>query len=183
MVQRGAVRTAAAAITVVLAVSGCSADTQARVRAVGAAAASTTSPPAPTQAPPDVHGHTDEDEQLPPPERVPTWDAASRASAAAAAERAMRSFARPRLDAARWWAQLEPLLSPAAALAYQGTDPANVPARKVTGKPVLVDESSAYLARVKVPTDAGRYVVLLAREGAGEPWLVERITPPAASGP
>ncbi len=48
---------------------------------------------------------------------------------------------------------------------------------------MLVDDSSAYLARVRVPTDAGPYVVLLAREGAGEAWLVERITPPGTSGP
>ena len=90
----------------------------------------------------------------------------------------MRAFARPRLSAEAWWKDLQPLLSAEAATAYAGTDPAQVPARAVTGRPALVDQRSAYLAGVEVPTTAGTYRVLLSRKGAGTPWLVERLTPP-----
>lgn len=135
------------------------------------------------QAPPDVvGGHTDEDLDLEAPLPVPSWDEAARADALDTAERAMRAFARPGEDAATWWSELEPLLTHAAAVAYEGTDPANVPASAVTGAASLEDESTPYLAPVSVATDAGVYVVLLVREGAGAPWLVERLTPPAGVG-
>lgn len=39
----------------------------------------------------------------------------------------MIAFAWPALDEDTWWAELEPLLSPAGAAGYVGTDPANVP--------------------------------------------------------
>jgi hypothetical protein len=90
----------------------------------------------------------------------------------------MRAFARPDVASDAWWEELEPLLSPAAAAAYAGTDPANVPARAVTGPARLVGEDSAYLAPVAVPTDVGAYQVLLSRAGHGSPWRVERFTPP-----
>ncbi|WP_133412103.1 hypothetical protein [Vallicoccus soli] len=95
----------------------------------------------------------------------------------------MRALARPDLDPATWWAQLQPLLTPAAATAYEFTDPGNVPVRMVTAAPTRVTSPSPYLAQVTVPTDVGPYVVLLAREGAGEPWRAERIIPPATVGP
>lgn len=137
----------------------------------------------PLQPPPQAQGHNDEDHDHEPAEAVPTWDEASRTGALEVAGQTMRAFARPSLDEATWWDQLRPLLTPAAAIAYEGTDPANVPASAVTGAPVLVDDTSAYLARVEVPTDAGTYAVLLVREGAGQPWLAERITPPESAGP
>lgn len=137
----------------------------------------------PLQAPADVAGHTDEDHEHETPGAAPTWDEESRAGALKTADEAMRSFARPSMSGTDWWSELEPLLTPAAAFAYEGTDPANVPASEVTADPELVDESSPYLARVAVPTNAGEYVVLLARTAAGEPWLVERLTPPGGVGP
>lgn len=125
-----------------------------------------------------MQGHSDENEDLPTAAPYPTWDAAARAEAVAAATAAMSAFAQPAVDETTWWAELAPLLSPAAAAAYAGTDPANVPAQAVTGAARLTDDSSTYLAPVAVPTDVGAYLVLLSREGGGSPWLVERLTPP-----
>ena len=160
-----------ALLAVALLLTGCTGAEEPAER--GAAA-----PGTPTQAPAPVHGHSDEDEDLPPAEPYPTWDAAARAEAVATATTAMSAFARPALDEATWWAELAPLLSPAAATAYAGTDPANVPAQAVTGTATLTDDSSTYLAPVAVPTDVGAYLVLLSRQGQGSPWLVERFTPP-----
>lgn len=127
-------------------------------------------------------GPNDVDEDLPPAPVSPTWDAASRASATAAATSAMDTFTSHLSDEAAWWRALAPQLSGQAAADYAGTSPAEVPARAVTGKATLVDDASAYLAVVKVPTDAGAYQVMLSRAGAGEPWLVERLTPPQGRG-
>lgn len=140
----------------------------------------TTAPPQPLAS---TEGHTDEDPEHEPPKPAPTWDAQSQASAAEAGARVMRAFARRELDAALWWAQLQPLLTPTAAVAYEFTDPASVPVHAVTAAPTEVTSSSPYLAQVTVPTDVGPYILLLAREGAGEPWLAERITPPSTVGP
>jgi hypothetical protein len=105
-----------------------------------------------------------------------TDDAASDQAALAAGAAAVSAFARPDLPAERWWAELRPLLSPAAIEAYSGTDPAEVPAREVTGPPWEGESPSAYLALTFVPTDVGDYAVLLVRDGGGAPWLAERIT-------
>jgi len=113
-------------------------------------------------------------------EPSPTWDAASRTAAVDHAAAVMAAFARPEADQRSWWAELAPLLTLSAQDAYSFVDPANVPARQVTGEPVLVDESSAWLARVEVPTDVGTYDLLLVREDGASPWLAEQITPPAA---
>ncbi|MGY1634285.1 hypothetical protein ACI784_21510 [Geodermatophilus sp. SYSU D01186] len=124
----------------------------------------------------------DADAMLPPAPPAPTDDDASRSAALDAASAAVTAFARPTLDPAQWWAELQPLLSPAAATAYEGTDPAAVPASAVTGPPQPTPAVSAYLSTVLVPTDAGEYAVLLVREGDGAPWLVERITPVESAG-
>ncbi len=136
--------------------------------------------PEPTAAASTAPG--DADAELPPPPPSPTDDAASRSAALDAAAAALTAFARPDVDAGRWWSELAPLLSPAAAVAYEGTDPQAVPASAVTGPPRPTPGGSPYLASVLVPTDAGEYAVLLAREGAGTPWLVERITPVEQAG-
>jgi len=88
-------------------------------------------------------------------------------------------FARPDVSYEQWWADLSPLLSSQAQMDYQYVDPLNVPARAVTGDPILVDDDSASVAGVQVPTDVGLYVVTLSRADADAPWVVERITPPA----
>ena len=144
-------------------------------------------PPAPAQPVRPAQGldpvpGAGQDEDLPVPEAAaPVWDAASQQSAQDTATRALTAFARPGLDETTWWADLAPLLSTTAATAYAGTDPAAVPAQVVTGPAVLFDQTSVYLAGVDVPTDAGTYRVLLSREDAGTPWLVERLTPPATT--
>ncbi|RFU22989.1 hypothetical protein [Geodermatophilus marinus] len=137
--------------------------------------------PAATAAP----GPGDAGAALPSALPSPTDDAASDGAALEAARTAVTAFARPRLDPATWWAGLAPLLSPSAAVAFEGTDPAEVPASAVTGPPRAAADDTAYLATVLVPTDTGDLAVLLVREGAGAPWLVERITPvgPAPSAP
>lgn len=108
----------------------------------------------------------------------PEWSDDARAAATTAATKAMAMFAKPSRTADAWWAELEPLLTASAAEDYSYVDPANVPAREVTGKARLTDEGSAYIARVVVPTDVGAYTVVLSRTAEGEPWLVERFTPP-----
>lgn len=116
------------------------------------------------------------------PQPVARWDDASRAAVIRAAETAMATFARPDLDYKTWWLKLEPLLTTDAAETYVYVDPANIPVRKVTGKGVIFHDTSAYVATVEVPTDAGRYHLLLIRESGDAPWLVSRITPVQESG-
>ena len=121
-------------------------------------------------------GHADGSRRLPPPLPAPTDDEASRRSAVDLGTAAVTAFARPDLPADQWWAELTPMLSPAATEAYVGTDPAQVAASEVTGPGWWGESPSNYLALVLVPTDAGEYAVLLVREGGGAPWLVERIS-------
>lgn len=138
----------------------------------------------PVQRPPEVSGPSDDHEhEYPSAAPYPSSDAASDEASLATATAAMVAFARPDLDEETWWSDLSPMLSPAAAEAYQATDPANVPASAVTCTATLNDSASPYLADVTVPTDVGRYNILLSREGQGEPWLVERISPPAPGDP
>jgi hypothetical protein len=107
-----------------------------------------------------------------------TWDAAAAEAARATATAAVAAFARPAATPEQWWAALAPMLSPAARSAYAATDPANVPASTVTGPAGEARSSSAFLATVTVPTDAGVYTVLLVRDDTGDRWLVERFRPP-----
>ncbi len=156
-------------VVAVLLLGGCASEP----RDAGPADAATAAPT------PPVSGHGAE--PLPAPLPQPTDDAPSRDAALARGTAAVTAFARPQLDPGQWWAELSPLLSPAAAEAYAGTDPVEVPAREVTGPARTGDSPSAFLATVFVPTDAGEYAVLLVREGGGAPWLVERITQVPAS--
>lgn len=109
---------------------------------------------------------------------VPEWDEESRSSVVDAAETAMRAFAQPDLSYDDWWVWVEPLLTQQAAQDYAHVDPANIPAHEVTGGGVIVEDTSAYVATVEVPTDVGAYRVLLIRQDADAPWLVSRLTPP-----
>jgi hypothetical protein len=127
----------------------------------------------------EPHGHTDTAAELPSLPSAPVTGAAADAAAAAAAEQVMAAFTRPGVDAATWFTELTPLLTPSAQIAYLGTDPAEIPIRAVTGPPQLTESPSAYLAYATVPTDVGEYQVLLVCEGEGSPWLAETITPPS----
>ena len=107
-----------------------------------------------------------------------TWDDASRAEAVTTAEEAMKAFARPDLNQDAWWAGIEPRLTPEAAQDYAYVLAANIPVHQVTGVGSLVDDASAYLARVQVPTDIGAYTLILTRANNDAPWLVTRFDPP-----
>lgn len=135
------------------------------------------------QLAPAPSGVVDEDtEETIRPQVVPTWDEESRAAVVTAAAAVMTAFARPDLDAGAWTAGLQPLLTPQAAEDYAYVDPSAVPASTVTGPGVLMDDASAYVAGVDVPTDVGLYRVVLSRTDAAAPWLTERVTPPAEVG-
>lgn len=114
------------------------------------------------------------------PEAVPTWDAQSRTGVVEAAETAMRAYARPDLSAKAWLDGLTPLLDQKAAQDYSFIDPARIVATDVTGPGTITDDTSAYVAFVDVPTNAGTYSVVLSRTGAGAdaPWLVSRFIVP-----
>jgi len=145
--------------------------------------AACTTAPAPT-APPSTTTPTapqEADGQYAEPGAAATWDQASADAAAQAATTAMTAFTSHSPDAAAWWAQLQPLLSPTAARDYAGVDPTNVPARRLTGPTVIERDPSAYLATALVSTDRGAYTVLLSRQGGDKPWLVERLTPPPSA--
>jgi hypothetical protein len=109
---------------------------------------------------------------------VLSWNRASRATALKAATRVMRAFARPRVPEARWWADLAPLLSTQAQLDYAGTDPASVPASRLTGAARTAQVPIGRVVRVHVPTNAGTYTVTLSRRAAASAWLAERLDPP-----
>lgn len=188
-VQIGIVASAA-----LIALTGCSAEPTAPATTVDATTSAPGSSPTPT---PDVGATplpptptatpipTDVVEEHGGPVETftePTWDDASRTAALDAAVTAAEAFARPDVPYEQWWAELAPLMSAQAQVDYQYVDPANIPARAVTGAAVLVDETSASIAGVDVPTDVGTYTVTLSRGDAAGPWLVERIAPPEGLG-
>lgn len=157
---------------------GAGGDAAASSPAAPTATASVSAAPAPVPGVVEYH----DGRPLRPVEADPGWDEASRTAAVDAAVRAMGLFARPDAPFEAWWADLSPTLSTQAQVDYQYVDPAAVPARAVTGPGVLVDEASAFIAGVQVPTDVGTYTVVLSRTGAGAAWLVERLTPPEGQG-
>ncbi len=106
-----------------------------------------------------------------------TLEVAERAGARQQALTTMRAYTRSGVSPNAWWNGLRPHLSAAAQADYTGTDPSQVLASRITGPVRLTPASLPALARVAVPTDAGIYLVLLARS-TGQGWTVERITPP-----
>lgn len=84
-----------------------------------------------------------------------------------------------------WTHGIQPFVTPALAAGLAKTDPARVPATKVTGESVLLT-ASATSAQVRVPTDGGSIVVTLEQAAAG-PWQVSDVAPagqpPAAPTP
>jgi hypothetical protein len=125
-------------------------------------------------------GSTPLDEGLPTaPPPMPTWDQESTQRATQVALDATRAYCRPTLDDEVWFEELAGFLTAAGQEAHYGTDPAEVACSEVAGTSMAGDSTTAYLATVAVITNAGPYEVLLSRVGAGEPWLVERISPPS----
>lgn len=74
-----------------------------------------------------------------------------------------------------WTRGIQPFVTPALAAGLAQTDPARVPATKVTGEAVLLT-ASATSAQVRVPTDGGSIVVTLKRAGSGH-WQVSDVAP------
>jgi len=74
-----------------------------------------------------------------------------------------------------WTLGIQPFVTPALAAGLAQTDPARVPATKVTGEAVLLT-ASATSAAVRVPTDGGSIVVTLTRAASG-PWQVSDVAP------
>jgi hypothetical protein len=101
----------------------------------------------------------------------------SQRAAIAAATKLMQIFAQPQLSADDWWAQMLPLLSQQGGVAYQGTDPSQVPVRQVTGAGTVLPGSTEVSLIVQVPTDAGLYNITLTRPDAAAPWLADRVRP------
>lgn len=112
------------------------------------------------------------------PRTVPSWDDNSRQSAIAAAQTVMLAYARPDLGFDEWWANLQPLLDQKATQDYAYMDPSRIVATTITGPPVITDETSAYVAYVDVPTDAGMYGLILSRVDGDSPWLTSRFILP-----
>lgn len=110
------------------------------------------------------------------------WDDRSRAAAVAAAEAALEAFAQPDLDHDAWWDGLESHLTQGAAQDYVWVDPARIAVRKLTGPGTIIEDSSAYVATVMIPTDAGRYDVLVIRASGSSPWLASRFMPVQEAG-
>lgn len=129
----------------------------------------------------EVTAEPEFDETAPSKPVEATWDDTVRQAARDAARATMAAFVATDRTADAWWEGLEPLLTPQARPVYQDVDPRLVPATQVTGDPEVTDETSTLLAEVVVPTDIGRYTVLLTRADGAAPWLAEQIRPPEGS--
>ncbi len=109
---------------------------------------------------------------------VPVWDEASRASVVSAGVRAMELYARPKITQARWYGDLAVLMTDQAKADYAYVEPQAIAATAVSSGGVLVDDTSAYVGHVSVPTDVGVYAVMLIRQSATDPWLISKFTLP-----
>lgn len=105
-------------------------------------------------------------------------DDASRDQAIRLAVQALALYARPDATYDQWWADLQPLLSAQATMAYSTVDPGNIPVRAVTGTADLPGWDTPEVARVTVPTDVGAYLVVVSRSDADPVWRVERFVAP-----
>jgi len=159
-------KTATVAVLVIAAVtalSGCTGQSSPSLRSTNSNHLPSTSPTAPVD---------DSDVAA-----APNASTASQTGAIAAATKAMRSFAQPQLSSDKWWSQMLPLLSQQAGVAYQSTDPSQIPAHQVTGTAIVLPGSTDVSLIVQVPTDVGPYNVTLIRASASAPWLADRIRP------
>ncbi|MEX0153741.1 hypothetical protein, partial [Microbacterium sp. LMI1-1-1.1] len=146
-------------ITAAVVLAGCTGTTE-PPKPASTPSASTSGPIFPDSSTftPAPQGAIDEDSgETHGPRTVPTWDDSSRQSAIAAAQTVMLAYARPGLRFDEWWANLQPLLDQKATQDYAYMDPSRIVATTITGPPVITDETSAYVAYVDVPTDAGMY--------------------------
>jgi hypothetical protein len=108
---------------------------------------------------------------------APEADSNSQRAAIAAATKAMQTFAQPQLRADKWWAQMLPLLSEQGGVAYEGTDPSQIPAHQVTGAGSVLQGSTEVSLIVQLLTDTGLYNITLTRPDGSAPWLADRVRP------
>lgn len=103
--------------------------------------------------------------------------ATSRASASAIARRTLAAFCRPALTPDVWLTALKPYLTPEAAGAYGTVLPERVPCHRVSGaaSPTAGD---GFTQTIRVPTDAGPFLVVAQRPDGRTPWRVGRIVLP-----
>ena len=96
------------------------------------------------------------------------------------AEAVMSAFARSTASDPSWWPGVVGYLSAQARLDYVGVDPSQVPFTAVTGagEPLPSPDGDGAEALVRVPTDAGDYVVRLQSAADGSVEVVA-LTPPA----
>jgi len=108
---------------------------------------------------------------------IPEAEADSQDAAIQAATAALTAYARPDLSYDEWINGLYPHLTQTGAAAYEDTDPARIPVRKVTGQGAILPASTEVALIVRLPTDAGGYNVSLSRPTAESAWLADRIRP------
>ncbi|SCL43837.1 hypothetical protein GA0070606_0028 [Micromonospora citrea] len=109
--------------------------------------------PTSTGEAPGRDDHGDERAPVAPP---PAAQAPRVAAAFAAA------WARPDLPTEVWWQRVAPHCEEGFARALRTVDPAQVPARRVTGRPAATRAPKGGAAVYEVPTDAGTLTVTLA---------------------
>lgn len=160
----------AGALVVAAALSGCTPQATPSATATGSHGSPTSSTAPENVAPSD---NVDDGTVAP----APTANAAAQSDALQAAVKVMTTFAQPQLSASAWMQQMTPLLSQSGATAYEGTDPSQIPVHQVTGGPTLVDGATDVALIVRVPTDAGDYLVSLSRTSSSGKWLADRIRP------
>ena len=172
--------TAALVITVAVTLTACTAQ-EPTPTPTPTPTPSSSGPTFPDAAPfsPAPSGAIDEDSgEVIEPQPVPEWDDNSRAAAIAAAETALRAYARPNMSADAWREGLTPLLDQKAQQDYSYIEPARIVASEVTGPGTITDDTSAYVAFVDVPTNAGTYGVVVSRVDADAAWLTSRFILP-----
>jgi hypothetical protein len=113
------------------------------------------------------------------PGTTPSTSADSGTRASESVTRVATAFAQAWSSSSRsqqeWTRGIQPFVTPALGAGLAQTDPARVPATKVTGEAVLLTASAAS-AQVRVPTDGGSIVVTLKRAASGS-WQVSDVAP------
>lgn len=120
-------------------------------------------------------------EQPAPGQSAPTTASTPRTDAASvAAVGAMTAYVQHHDDETAWWNGLSQYLSPEAKFVIEGTDPAQIPATRITGE-AIATPASATSVSVLVPTDAGQYRLDMSTrgdEGEAGVWVVSGFTAP-----
>lgn len=102
-----------------------------------------------------------------------------RARAETVARKVLTTWARPDVPYKRWWAELEPLISPEARDSYSHTDPTVIPALQITGN--AEEDSEPYdpwVTTFYYPTSEGRFGVDMARSHQDGKWRAYSIVFP-----